>query len=93
MPHHPYESVAGTIAHVSAHRFVLRTGEGVVLADLTTEGTQSIALLHRPTHFELLRQGQGRLKELHVELNGDIRKSKQVAKVDHKGSAELRDAS
>jgi hypothetical protein len=44
----------------------------------------------KPKHFEVLGTKKGEAVELHVELDGHIRKSKPVAKDDDKWSAELR---
>jgi hypothetical protein len=44
----------------------------------------------KPKHFEVLGVKKGEAVELHVELDGHIRKSKPVDKHDDKWSAELR---
>jgi hypothetical protein len=73
-----YKAVAGKITHVFGHRFVLKTEHGDVLADLTSKGVEQIVL---------------RLNdELHIELGGNIRKTKPVANDDPKWSYELRGA-
>jgi len=137
----PLTRVAGTILHLFAHRFVVDTGGGMVLADVTPKGLERIALrvgdrvelegeqkpselkVHRlmrdglcidiehkkkphhddrgpadpavvlraargagyepvgvprrkPRHFEVLGQRNGTFVELHVELDGHIRKTK-----------------
>ncbi len=154
MPHHEYRTLTGTITHVFGHRFVLRTEQGDVLADLTPKGLEqlapqvddkvaiegemkpselkvarltragtTIAIEHKPKHkdhrapadpsvalasaqyagfavvgsprrkpkhFELLGRRGTEFTELHVELDGHIRKSKPVARDDHKWSAEIR---
>src|ERR1700754_313703 len=43
MPHE-WIKVSGKIEHVFAHRFVVRTAKGAVLADLTPHGADLIAL-------------------------------------------------
>jgi hypothetical protein len=155
MPHHEYKTISGTITHVFGHRFVLRTGHGDVLADLSPKGSEQIALRlndeltiegemkpselkvvrltragetirieqkpkphkqhgphadpsivqaaaraagftilglpHRkPKHFELLGRKNREFSELHVELDGHIRKTKPVGQDDQKWSDELR---
>ena len=151
MPHHEYRSASGTITHVFAHRFVLRTARGVVLADLTPRGLDQIVLQigddvtiegeikpseikvarlvrdgksividherhghhdrdhhpaadpavaltaaraagfevldtprRKPKHFEVLGRQGDVLTELHIELDGHIRKTKPVAADDPK---------
>lgn len=139
-------SVSGKILHVFAHRFVVQTKSGALLADLTPKGLDRVALkvgdtvkldgemkpselkvsrvvvdgrtvkiehgkphhhhddLHhhhgpadpeivlraareagyepaakprrKPKHFEVLGKRNGRFSELHIELDGHIRKSK-----------------
>jgi hypothetical protein len=46
----------------------------------------------KPKHFEVLGLKKGKASELHIELDGQIRKSKPVDKDDHKWSEELRAA-
>ncbi len=152
MPHHEYKTISGTVTHIFGHRFVLRTGRGDVLADLTPKGIEQIALhpndevtiegemkpselkvakltrggttvqvdhkhqrnddhdpkvvvgaaeaagftvigspRRKPKHFELLGQRGSEFNELHIELNGHIRKSKPVARDNPKWSSELHD--
>jgi hypothetical protein len=145
--------VSGKITHVFGHRFVVRTDQGDVLADLTPKGLEQITLRlddevklegemkpselkvteftrsgktvqldlgqkphadqpasdpvvvlaaartagfrlvgeprRKPKHFEVLGQQNGEFHELHIELDGKIRKSKPVAKNDPKWAAEL----
>lgn len=148
MPHHPEVALSGEVTHVFAHRFVLETLDGPVLADLTPHGQERIALKvgdrvalrgerkpsevkvaeitrdgevvrvehdkryghgpghhgpghqapadpqiafraargagyepvgeprRKPKHFEVLGRRGGALAELHVELDGRIRKTK-----------------
>ena len=40
-----HSSVTGTVQNIFAHRFTLRTAEGVVLADLTPHGEEKIKLI------------------------------------------------
>jgi hypothetical protein len=135
--------LSGKIVHVFAHRFVVRTPEGAVLADLTPHGAdlvdlrigaevelegemkpselkvmrfscdgKSVTIEHKkkhehdhhnpvdpkialgaareagfepigeprrkPKHFEILGLRNGRHSELHIELDGRIRKTKPV---------------
>ena len=44
MSRHQHKTVSGKITHIFGHRFVLRTGHGDVLADLTPEGLEQITL-------------------------------------------------
>jgi hypothetical protein len=44
----------------------------------------------KPKHSQLLAKKQDGLNELHVELDGHVRKSRPVSKDDHKSSAEPR---
>ena len=147
MPHHRRATVSGRITHVFAHRFVVETKDGAILADVTPHGLDSITLKEgldvtlegelkpselkvetftangksvriapkphhhhhhyhhhpdhepadpevalgsaceagyapvgtprrKPKHFEVLGKRDGRFVELHIELDGHIRKSK-----------------
>jgi hypothetical protein len=152
MPDHHTVAVTGKVAHVFAHRFVVETDQGVMLADLTPRGAEQHALRigevvslsgemkpselkvsqltvgkttiviehkkphdhhphaepsdairvardagfeplgqpHRkPKHFEVLGRRDRQLTELHVELNGNIRKMKPVENGDPKWSEVL----
>ena len=44
MPHHEHVKTSGTIDSVFAHRFVLNTKAGKVLADLTPKGAERVSL-------------------------------------------------
>jgi hypothetical protein len=140
MPDHHTVSITGRISHVFAHRFVVETDEGPVLADVTPKGLEQHALLvgetveltgemktivvidkkkphHRddhadpddalkaareagfetlgeprrkPKHFEVLGRRDQALMELHIELDGHIRKMKPVDAVDPKWAEALR---
>lgn len=155
MPH-DHVKLAGKITHVFAHRFVVKTAEGAILADVTphgaeivklrigddvalegerkpselkvtrfTRGGQSVEIEHKkkhdhhhhddadpkvairavraagfepigeprrkPKHFEVLGLRNGRHSELHVELDGRIRKTKPIDD-GHKWSDALRPA-
>lgn len=163
MPHAETIKIAGTIEDIFAHRFVLRTSVGKLLADLTPKGAEQVRLrsgdeiiiegerkpseikvtrvvrngeateIHhpekprpghhdpkhhepkhhdhdpapvlksvrasgyevigaprgKPKHFEVLTRRDGELQELHVELDGHIRKSKSVRPGDEKWAADL----
>jgi hypothetical protein len=159
MPHHHRTAIAGKIIHVFAHRFVVETSSGAILADLTPKGTEQVAIhvgdqvklegemkpselkvtrftrggksidvehkkhdghgpghehhhgpadpavvlksaraagyepigepRRKPKHFEVLGRRHGELVELHVELDGHIRKTKPGAGDDHKWQAAL----
>ncbi len=140
-----HASVSGTVTHIFAHRFVVETGEGAILADLTPPGREKIALQigdrvtldgetkpselkvwrltcngksveidhadgkhradvgpeqarafarvagfepigeprRRPKHVEVLARRDGRLFELHIASNGEIRKAKRVSDAEH----------
>jgi hypothetical protein len=43
----------------------------------------------KPKHFEVLGKRHGALNELHIELDGHIRKTKPVDQNDHKWAGEL----
>ena len=43
----------------------------------------------KPKHFEVLAQQRGKFSELHIELDGHIRKSKPVDKTDDKWASDL----
>jgi hypothetical protein len=156
MPHHENRTVTGKISHVFGHRFVVKTKEGDVLADLTPHGLERISLSvkdavilegemrptelkvfrltrdgetieiehkkkhhdhhhghgpadpavvveaarkagfrvlgkprRKPKHFEVLGVKKGDAVELHIELDGHIRKSKPVHRNEEKWSSEL----
>jgi hypothetical protein len=62
----------------------------IVLASARAAGFEILGAPRRkPKHFELLGKRKGELNELHIELDGQIRKSKPVAKDDHKWASEL----
>jgi hypothetical protein len=154
MPHHAYKTASGKITHVFGHRFVVKTADGDLLADLTPHGLDQIHLAigeavtiegemkptelkvdrltragksvvidhdhhhgphhhhdHRhppadpaivvasakaagfevlgtprrkPKHFEVLGKRGRTYSELHIELDGHIRKAKPVARDDAK---------
>ena len=139
MPEH-HTAISGTITHVFAHRLVVATRSGAILADLTPHGADQIALRvgdsvtlegemkpselkvfsfthdgktvriahkkkhehdhdgadpkvalaaareygfepigeprRKPKHFEVLARKGGVLSELHIELDGHLRKTK-----------------
>jgi hypothetical protein len=60
----------------------------VVVRAAKDAGYETIGQPHRkPKHFEVLGRRNGKLEELHIELDGHIRKSKAVAADDPKWSA------
>lgn len=158
MPHHQVH-VSGQILHVFAHRFVVQTKGGTILADVTPKGLDRVALRvgdtvsldgemkpselkvsrlvidgrtieidhgpphhhhhhhhgehhehhhapadpevvlraaraagyepaakprRKPRHFEVLGKRNGRFSELHIELDGHLRKSKPADRNDPK---------
>ncbi len=154
MPDHQ-ASVSGKILHLFAHRFVVQTTKGAILADITPKGGEQIALKvgdtvtlegeqkpselkvskltrgrktvriehkkkphhddhhhhapadpaivlkaakaagykpigqprRKPKHFEVLGRRDGRFTELHIELDGHIRKTKPATADDPKWAA------
>lgn len=156
MPDHHTAAISGKITHVFGHRFVVETGQGAVLADITpkgleqhalrvgdevnlsgemkpselkvsrlTSGNTTITIEHRkkphehhadgeprdalkaaraagyetvgeprrkPKHFEVLGRRDKQLIELHIELDGHIRKTKPVESHDPKWSETLQQA-
>lgn len=147
MPDHKLKTIKGKITHIFAHRFVVETNEGSVLADITPKGLEQAALRigdtteiegemkpselkvsrltigkttvtidqkkphehhghadpktalksarnagyepigdprRKPKHFEVLGRRNNKLTELHIELDGHIRKMKDVAADDQK---------
>jgi len=136
------KTVTGNVTHIFAHRFVVETDKGPVLADMTPHGSEQIALQigdratlmgemkpselkvsrltcggktvqiehkkkddhHHPQvdpavarqsarkagfepigeprrkrkHFEVIGRRNGKLCELHIELDGQIRKTKPL---------------
>ncbi len=154
MPHHPIKKITGRITHVFAHRFVVETNKGAVLADITAHGAEQITLLpgaqvtlegemkpselkvirltrgdqtihvehkkhdhkhhhppanpaialasaraagfeplgeprRKPKHFEVLGRKANAFSELHIELDGHIRKLKPVHRDDEKWAEQL----
>ncbi len=152
MPHHPEKTVTGKVTHVFAHRFVVDTDAGAVLADLTPHGQEKVRLTvgehvtlrgemkpselkvseatrngetvridhnkkhgpdhhapadpvivvraardagyepvgeprRKPKHFEVLGRKDGTHVELHIELDGHIRKTKPAEADDPKWRA------
>ena len=148
-----HQTVSGTVTHIFAHRFVVETGKGPVLADLTPYGSEQITLelgnqvtlegemkpselkvlrltrngrtvqvehkkkdghhhpnadpevahesartagfeplgepRRKPKHFEVLGRRNGKLSELHIELDGRVRKITPVHD-EHKWAEALR---
>jgi hypothetical protein len=53
-------------------------------------GYQVIGGPHRkPKHFEVLGKKGAEFEELHIELDGDVRKTKPVSPHDHKWRSEM----
>jgi hypothetical protein len=154
MPHEETK-IVGEVTDIFAHRFVVRTPRGNILADLTPKGAERVTLkendqveligewkpselkVHsiarnggrpelidhpdhhdhtdpepalktaeangftvlgearrKPKHFEILgRDASGHLVELHVELDGRLRKSRPVPDGDPKWAQEIGDVS
>ena len=153
-PAHPQATVSGKIIHVFAHRFVVQTARGAILADVTPKGLDQVSIRQgdevslegeqkpselkvtrftrdgktvriehekkhhekdhppadpaivlksartagfepigeprrKPRHFEVLGRREGALFELHIELDGHIRKTKPGAGDDRKWAADL----
>jgi hypothetical protein len=62
----------------------------VAMASVRTAGFEILGSPRRkPKHFEVLGRRKGEFCELHVELDGHIRKSELVARDDQKWSSEL----
>jgi hypothetical protein len=62
----------------------------MVLASTRAAGYQVVGALRRkPKHFEVLGQRKGAFHELHIALDGHIRKSRPIARDDPKWSVEL----
>jgi hypothetical protein len=147
-------NVSGKILHLFAHRFVVQTAKGAILADITPKGSEQIALKvgdtvalegeqkpselkvekltrdgktvsiehkkkphhddhhhapadpaivlkaakaagyepvghprRKPKHFEVLGRRDGHFTELHIELDGHIRKTKSATADDPKWTA------
>jgi hypothetical protein len=156
-PHHPSKTITGKVTHLFGHRFVLKTAQGDILADLTPHGLDQISLRlkdevtiegemkpselkvekltrygttiriehhhphhhhhghhppadpaivvaaakdagfevlgtprRKPKHFEVLGKKKRSLSELHIELDGHIRKSQPIEQDDHKWADEIR---
>jgi hypothetical protein len=153
----PHITASGKILHLFAHRFVVETAKGPVLADVTPKGIEQIALKvgdlvslegemkpselkvmrltrngrtveiehkkkphhphdhhhdhgpadpeivleaaraagyepaaeprRKPKHFEVLGKRDGRFTELHIELDGHVRKTKPAQHDDPKWEA------
>lgn len=92
--------VSGKILHVFAHRFVVQTAKGAILADVAPKGIEQIAL-HvgdevwlegemKPSELKVLRRRDGAFVKLHIELDGHIRKTKPVSHDTSKWEAALR---
>ena len=64
----------------------------IVLAAAQAAGFEVLGSPRRkPKHFEVLGKKRNELSELHIELDGHIRKYKPVASDDHKWCSELGD--
>lgn len=71
MPHH-HVSISGKILHVFAHRFVVETEAGAILADVTPKGLDHVTLRVGDT---VSLEGEGRpseLKVIRLTLDGRI---------------------
>lgn len=72
MPHHPIIAVTGRITHVFAHRFVVETKRGAVLADVTPHGLDLVTL-RKGTAVSL--EGEMKPSELKVHRFASGRKT------------------
>jgi hypothetical protein len=66
MPHHHDTTVSGTITHIFGHRFVIKTEQGDMLADITPKGLEQIALRLNDT---VTVEGEMKPSELKVSVN------------------------
>lgn len=78
MPHHPILTLDGVIEHVFAHRFTLRTGQGVCLADLGPRGALAFALA---PGLAITMQGEQRPSE--IKVTRIARQGGQAVAIDH----------
>jgi hypothetical protein len=70
MPHDQHIKVAGTIEDVFAHRFVLRTASGKLLADLGPRGAEQIKLKTGDTITIEGEKKPSEVKVRHITQNG-----------------------
>ena len=82
MPHHHRTAIAGKITHVFAHRFVVETPSGAVLADLTPRGTDQVAI---QVGDQVKLEGEMKPSELKVTRFTRGRKSIDVEHKHHEG--------
>ena len=77
MSHHESRSFSGTITHIFGHRFVVRTEDSDILADLTPGGIEQITLrLHDVVRVE----GEMKPSELKVTR---LTRGGQTIQIDH----------
>ena len=69
---------SGTITHVFGHRFVLRTGQGDVLADLSPKGLEQIALR---LNDKVTIEGEMKPSELKVAR---LTRAEDTVRIEHK---------
>lgn len=81
MPHHPERTVTGTVTHIFAHRFVLDTADGAILADLTPHGRDQIALAMGD---KIIASGEQKPSELKVSKLVRGRETFVIAHPPHK---------
>jgi hypothetical protein len=87
-----HETVNGTVTHIFAHRFVVETSKGPVLADLTPHGSEKITL-QIGNHVTL--EGEMKPSELkvsHLTCNGKSVRIEHKKTHDHKWADALRSA-
>ena len=79
MPHHETVTLTGTICDVFAHRFVVQTSKGRILADVTPRGAETIALR---LGARVTLTGQMKPSELKVERYAED--GGRATTIDHK---------
>ena len=78
MPEHHQTALSGKVTHVFAHRFVVETARGAILADLTPHGVEQIAL---HVGDEVSLEGEMKPSELKVAV---LRRGGRSVHIEHK---------
>jgi hypothetical protein len=78
MPHHEDRTITGIVTHIFGHRFVVRTEQGDVLADLTPKGLERVTPRLRDTVTL-----EGEMKPTELKVTRFIRDGHSV-EVEHK---------